>query len=83
MASQGLKTRLERMARATAAKLAEKSAILREYERELEQVGPAPGSPWEQHDTMVRSDISCSPPTPTQPDSGGPRALRGCSEGAR
>ena len=54
MASQGLKTRLERMARATAAKLAEKTAIQREYERELEQVGPAPGSPWEQHDTMVR-----------------------------
>ena len=58
MASQALKARLERLAKATAAKLCEKErvAILREYERELEQVGPAPGRPWEQHDTMVRSD---------------------------
>ena len=54
MSSQAIKARLERLARATAAKLAEKAAILREYEGELEQVGPAPGRPWEQHDTMVR-----------------------------
>ena len=54
MSSQAIKARLERLARATAAKLAEKAAILREYEEELEQVGPAPGRAWEQHDTMVR-----------------------------
>ena len=55
MASQALKARLERLAKATAAKLCEKErvAILREYEGELEQVGPAPGLPWEQHETMV------------------------------
>ena len=55
MSSQAIKTSLERLARATAAKLAEKTAILREYEEELEQVGPAPGRAWDQHDTMVRS----------------------------
>ena len=55
MSSQAIKTRLERLARATAAKLADKTGILREYEDQLEQVGPAPGRPWEQHDTMVRS----------------------------
>ena len=53
MSSQAIKARLERLARATAAKLAEKTAILREYEGQLEQVGPAPGRPWDQHDTMV------------------------------
>ena len=57
MSSQAIKTRLERLARATAAKLAEKTGILREYEDQLEQVGPAPGRPWEQHDTMVSEII--------------------------
>ena len=42
------------IARATAAKWVENNEIIREYEGELEQVGPAPGKPWEQHDTMVR-----------------------------
>ena len=82
MSSQAIKARLERLARATAAKLAEKAAILREYEGELEQVGPAPGRPWEQHDTMVSTIIAIFlPVTFTEPLSGVARAVRGCSEG--
>ena len=49
-------SRLERIAVATAAKFSEKSVIKQEYEGELEQVGPAPGQPWDQHDTMVREE---------------------------
>ena len=49
-------SRLERIAVATAAKFSEKSVIKQEYEGELEQVGPAPGKPWDQHDTMVREE---------------------------
>ena len=91
MSSQAIKARLERLARATAAKLAEKAAILREYEEELEQVGPAPGRAWEQHDTMVRFSsiiaISLSLAVritillTTEPVAGVARAVRGCSEG--
>ena len=51
--SQTVLARLERIARATAAKLAEQNLIKTEYERELEQVGPSPGQPGLQHDTMV------------------------------
>ena len=57
--SQTVLARLERIARATAAKLAEQSPIRAEYEEELEQVGPSPGQPGLQHDTMVSPQATC------------------------
>ena len=45
-------SKLARIASLTDKKLRYENSLSSEYEK-LEQVGPAPGRPWEQHDTMV------------------------------
>ena len=44
---------IKRVLKATEQKRQEQTKILEEYE-ELEQVPPAPGNAWAQHDAMVR-----------------------------
>ena len=53
-----LQSKLQKIVSATAAKILghdneTDSRLNDEYNQRLEQVGPAPGAPWDQHDTMV------------------------------
>ena len=55
-----LQSKLQRIVSATATKILGHDSdidtrINDEYNKRLEQVGPAPGAPWDQHDTMVSS----------------------------
>jgi len=49
-------SKLARIASLTDKKLKSENSLSSEYEK-LEQVGPAPGRPWEQHDTMVKNRL--------------------------
>lgn len=58
-----LQRKLQKIVSETAAKILghdneTDSRINDEYNQRLEQVGPAPGAPWDQHDTMVWSIIA-------------------------
>ena len=54
-------SKLSRLVKATTTKLQmddqeEYGLLFHEYQK-LEQVGPSPGNPWDQHDTMVRKGL--------------------------